>query len=406
EQMPDRSRISTLLEDLNSNKSQERFSGLLTDIPYHAVRNIEPTRETLLIVFNTPSDSEQFQKSGQDVLALLSHEINTPLTVIYGYLNMLRQEQKPSRPLQIMQSNCLKLQNTVDNLILAAESSSREADPVFERTDLCRFISFVLKKFRPSFKDRQLSISFDRSNFRNCSVFIDRRLFYRLLFNAFDNAVKFCTPGGTVEVQLSEPPGLGPVITIKNDCTTCAGIDQNVIFEPFFQVEETSTRIHSGLGLGLHIIRNIITLHKGSCRVSADDRSFSLEITLPVQNQGPLRVLMADDNEATADIFKRIFRDRQDTLFCAASAYEALDILSREDNIDLVFLDINMPGMSGIEAAREIRKSHPWLRICFLTGLGDAGSAKEAIQAGGSDYIVKPFTLDQIISQLEIRESF
>ena len=107
------------------------------------------------------------------------------------------------------------------------------------------------------------------------------------------------------------------------------------------------------------------------------------------------RVLVVDDDPVVGQSFERVLAPKGYAVIHAADGREALDRLVRED-YDLVYTDIKMPGVSGIEVARRIRASHPWMPVVIITGYGTADTAAEARKLGVAAYVEKPLTAEAI----------
>lgn len=110
-------------------------------------------------------------------------------------------------------------------------------------------------------------------------------------------------------------------------------------------------------------------------------------------------ILICDDEEGIRESLRLIFEKEYDLLF-AANGNEAIDILKKND-IDIAIMDIKMPRMDGIETMRKLKEINPDLRILVTSGYKSIETAKEAIAAGASDYMVKPFDRDEILESVK-----
>ncbi len=202
----------------------------------------------------------------------------------------------------------------------------------------------------------------------------------------------------------------------------------NRVFDLFMQVEQTLDRSHGGLGIGLTLVRTLIELHGGS--VSAESAGagqgseFTIKLPLSAEPSTPamttpakpiesaplpeLNVLVVDDIQASAKTLVLMLKavgQKADAIFDGRSAITKIS----EGNFDIVFLDIAMPGMDGLEVARELRKNPRLqsLTLVALTGFGQEEDRQRSIQAGFTEHLVKPTSLElltAVISRVAARK--
>ncbi len=113
----------------------------------------------------------------------------------------------------------------------------------------------------------------------------------------------------------------------------------------------------------------------------------------------PTKVLIVDDEQDFVEMFSMRLQEAGEKIFTAFSGQEGLDKLAQE-RIDVVILDIKMPGMDGIETLKEIKKKYPLVEVILLTGHGTAETAVEGMKVGAFDYLMKPADFDDITAKL------
>lgn len=116
-----------------------------------------------------------------------------------------------------------------------------------------------------------------------------------------------------------------------------------------------------------------------------------------------MRVLVVDDSKATRSIIKRMLAEGRDVTE-ADSAEEALVLLAEADPIDVILVDWHMPGMSGVDFIREVRRhaAYDAIRLLMVTSESDVRSVLEALQAGADEYIMKPFSKEGLLEKMEL----
>ncbi|MEW6532485.1 MAG: response regulator [Thermodesulfobacteriota bacterium] len=117
------------------------------------------------------------------------------------------------------------------------------------------------------------------------------------------------------------------------------------------------------------------------------------------------RVLLVDDESAFVEALSRRLAKREFNVFAALSGPEALEKLKQESHIDVVVLDVKMPGMDGIETLRAIKAAHPLVEVIMLTGHATVESAIEGMKQGALDYLMKPCEMDVLVAKVKEAKS-
>jgi CheY-like chemotaxis protein len=182
------------------------------------------------------------------------------------------------------------------------------------------------------------------------------------------------------------------------------------MFEPFF----TTKGLGEGTGIGLAIVYGIVKNHGGHITCSSEPEAGTIfKIYLPaiehkVQFEkqpepellegGTETILLVDDEEFILDLGKQIFARCGYTVFTALDGETALEFYRKQQgNIDLVILDLVMPGMSGRECLEGLRNINPKAKVVITSGYSDTGPMKEAIEAGAKSFIGKPYEMKQLL---------
>ena len=186
---------------------------------------------------------------------------------------------------------------------------------------------------------------------------------------------------------------------------------QEHIFEPFFTTKETG----KGTGLGLAMVYGIVKSHSGyiTCE-SEPDRGTSFKIYFPVieketatrgkeEAEGPLEggseaILLVDDEENIRQLGKEVLTSYGYTVMTAPDGESALELYRKEyDQIDLIILDLSMPGMGGKKCLKELVKINPQAKVIIASGYSVNGPTKETIEAGAKAFVGKPYEVNQIL---------
>jgi two-component system cell cycle sensor histidine kinase/response regulator CckA len=234
-------------------------------------------------------------------------------------------------------------------------------------------------------------------------------------------------PGGgklQVKVSLVNPPaelGLAPERpwALLEVADTGLGMDAETkdhIFEPFF----TTKREGAGFGIGLSTVRDIVKLHGGRITLDSernggttfrlyfpmvDVQSFAttgeraVPAEQPRQSDGPLSILLVDDEQLLRRSFGRLLRQRGFRVAEAAGGAEALSLYAAE-RYDLVILDLDMPGMTGETAQLELLRHDPSARIMFASGHADPKREQLVRERGARAFLQKPYEIETLVSTI------
>jgi len=368
----------------------------------------------------TQSAIEHVRHHHKLFIAMMSHEVRTPLHGLMSTLSLLREEEKLStegeRQLAIARTSAralLKIANDILDLSrIEAGGFSFENKPFNPR----RLVDEIIAEFLATAQAQKLELSARTTDNVPATLVGDRDRIYQIVSNLVSNAVKF-TPSGRVTVRVAYDDG---VLTI-DVVDTGAGIPaekRETIFDSFVQADVAQSRRFSGSGLGLTISRHLAQAMGGSLRLHATGRSgstFRLQIALErsteeaveeqsarILTQPTGHILVVEDNDVNQYVARVMLENLGCTVTVAENGAVALDA-ARRDRFDLVLMDCELPVMDGYEASARLR-SELGLNIPIIAMTANALPAdrERARQAGMNDYLTKPFTksaLSRLLNQ-------
>jgi two-component system CheB/CheR fusion protein len=364
-------------------------------------------------------------------LANMSHEIRTPMTGIMACVQFLEdtdmtaEQRECLEAIRLSSGGLLSLIN--DMLDLSKIESGRI---VLEKSgfSLRSSIGEVVRSQFSLIRSKGLGIDTDIPPSVPDDLIGDQIRLKQILLNLLGNAVKFTSRGGIrITVECLERHG-GTVLLRIGVTDTGIGISpeqMETIFKPFVQGDSSDTRKYGGTGLGLTICTRFVELMGGKMWVeSAEgagstfyvqvpfsvDRAVSrsgergIRKTAPPPWEGPsLRILLADDQEINLLATARLLERRGHTVVLARDGEEALRKW-RENEPDTMLVDIQMPGMTGIEVARTIRDSEretgAHVPIIALTGRAFREEREDILNSGFDGYMAKPFEIGALLDEL------
>lgn len=367
-------------------------------------------------------------------LSNVSHEIRTPLNGISGTLHLLKNcggdAARQKEYLCRMEDSVQQLTDIVNDVLDMAKIESGSAEVHAERFDLRELCEKTSHVFDAAVQEKGIGLCVDLSGLKNCFYVGDAKKIQQIMTNLLSNAVKF-TIHGTVTLSVSDD---GDKIRILVRDTGCGMKKefQEIIFQPFTQEDTTYGRTQTGTGLGMAIISELVQLLNGAISVqSIPDKGTTFTVELPLhadadqnvpaapspQQQvdlGGIRILMAEDNAINSMIAEELLTQAGAQVKTVENGRQAVDYFLDPDAepVDLILMDIRMPVMDGLEAARRIRASaHPRAKdipILALTANGLEEDNKEILDAGMNKRLSKPLSVsllyESILSYIKGKE--
>jgi PAS domain S-box-containing protein len=351
-----------------------------------------------------------------EFLAILAHELRNPLAPIRTSLEIMKRtksQETTEEAKAVIERQTNQLVHLVDDLLDVSRISRGTIRLQKERLELREVIELALESSRPQLEEKEhhLQVSLP---FKKIELYGDKTRLAQVFLNLLNNAAKYTDPRGEIALTASlEPPNV--VIRVKD---TGLGIPPQklpTLFELFTRLERDVSR--EGLGIGLSLVKRLVEMHGGSIEAysAGEGQGSEFTVRLPVnghgesteqnrptsksQNQGEQkrRVLLIDDYEPNRKTIARLLKVLGHEVVTASGGEEGLEQCERF-NPEVVLLDLNMPGMSGLEVAKRIR-AVPKLRqlkLIALTGYGQEQDKERTLQAGFDAHLVKPVDVAEL----------
>ena len=374
--------------------------------------------------------AEDASRSKTEFLANMSHEIRTPLNGVLGMLQLL-ESSRPNAEQREYVETAIRSTNRLTRLLSDILDLSRiESNKLViqeENFAMDDVRQSILDIFGASAREKGLGLEVRMDPRIPAHLFGDEARLRQILFNLVGNAIKF-TPNGLVNVNmaLASIPRIFPCLVRCTVVDTGVGIPSERlkdIFEPFIQVDGSSVRTHQGAGLGLSIVRRLVDLMHGQIGIeSTPGEGTSVTVTLPFgmglapvrarrsvaeEHVDGCRVLLVEDDAVNRMAMERILDKLGCVVVGAGNGREALDALGQE-KFDIVFMDVQMPVMDGMEATRIIREELGLaVPVVAMTAYAMAGDRERFLRCGMDDYVSKPVDmarLRQVVASILSRE--
>lgn len=386
-----------------------------------------------------------------EFLANMSHELRTPLNTILGLAEALQEEvygnlvARQVRALNNIQESGRHLLALINDVLdvskVEAGKLTLEPGPVAVDSLCQSSVNFIAQVAIQ--KQLTVNVAVDP---QVKLVFGDERRLKQILVNLLSNAVKFTPKGGTIGLDVVGLPAQDVVQFIVWDSGIGIAIeDMPRLFKPFVQLDSRLTRQHEGTGLGLTLVHRMVDLHGGSIAVTSEvgqGSRFTVSLPwhirtlaqLPMLTKseavvplllaavdappadgahttrpitaawldGQICILLVEDNETNIGTFRDYLTAKGYRIAVARSGLEALARLE-EVTPDLILMDVQMPGMDGLEVAKRIRggQTATTVPIVALTALAMPGDRERCLTAGMNDYLSKPVSLGHLLDVIE-----
>jgi len=372
--------------------------------------------------------AEAASNAKSEFMANVSHEIRTPLHGVLGMLQLLQ-----TTPLDLEQTDYVDkaaysargLLSVINDILDFAKIESGTLELVEEVFDPAQLVRACAAVFDDQARRKGLSLTVRQDPDLPKRILGDPGKIRQILFNLLGNAVKFTEKGGVTLEVAGLKQARGRCVLLLSVTDSGVGIPeerQGDMFEPFTQAEPAFTKRFAGTGLGLAIVRRLVAFMDGGITLESavgQGTSISLALRLdqperpgaavPGRRKNPpklrsLRLLLAEDNLISQLAAKSFLQRAGHEVQTAINGQEALAHLEAH-SFDAVLMDIQMPLMDGVEAARRIR-SHdgslydPGIPIIALTAYAQQSEHKVFLEAGMNAAISKPLELEEILQAL------
>ena len=396
--------------------------GLLAEALDRMARETLQALESLRAARDAAADAS---RTKSEFLANMSHEIRTPLNGVTGMLQLLQSvssSAEQDRYIEMAMRSTNRLSRLLSDILDLSRIESRKLairEEVFAVAELAQGIRDI---FEGQARDKGLQLEIRVDPEVGSHLLGDEARLRQILFNLVGNAIKF-TQAGSVDIGFDRETTVGEAtgrvrFTVRD---TGVGIPRErleEIFEPFAQIENSHVRAHQGAGLGLAIVRRLVDLMGGELSVdSSPGEGTTIRVSLPlspadapgeaaaVVQAGPLRqgmrVLLAEDDAVNRMAMRGLLGKLGCEVSCVGNGQEAVDLLRRQE-ADLVFMDVQMPVMDGIEATRAIRSEFgPSVPVVAMTAYAMLGDRERFLDSGMDDYVSKPVSLEELKRVLE-----
>ena len=404
-------------------------------------QDISDRKEAELKLQQTNEELARATRLKDEFLANMSHELRTPLNTIQGMTEGLQEQvfgEVSTRQLDALQSierSSSHLLELINDILDVAKIEAGQVTIKLAPTGLVGLCESSLAFIKQQAQKKSIRVTLKLQPDLPLVV-VDARRIRQALINLLSNAVKFTPAKGCITLEASvesarESPRIASPpaqlnLTVSDDGIGIAPEEMSQLFQPFVQVDSALNRQYQGTGLGLALVKRIAELHGGNVTLESElGKGSCFTITLPCetiessvpqqshqsapkQSSGQLinhnspRILLVEDNPENILTLSTYLEAKGYQLLYARNGQEAIAQVQTEQP-DIILMDIQMPGMDGLEAMEQIRQNLKLvdIPIIALTALAMRGDRERCLAAGANEYLSKPVKLNQLIETIQ-----
>jgi PAS domain S-box-containing protein len=397
-------------------------------------RDLTERRQVEAELTNAKSAAEKANLAKSDFLSSMSHELRTPLNAILGFAQLMESDSPLPTPTQkesiaqILQAGWY-LRELINEILDLAMIESGRLSWSLEPVSLNDVMLECQTMIEPQAQKRGIRVTFPEVD-RPCFIKADRTRVKQVLINLLSNAIKYNQVGGSVVVECSACAQQRMRVSVKD---TGAGLPPEKLaqlFQPFNRLgQETSAE--EGTGIGLVVTKRLVELMGGAIGVEStigEGSVFWIELVVapapklavgaaesvaPAQPQAqngaaPRTLLYVEDNPANLQLVEQIIARRPDMRLLSAKTGPLGIELARASRPDVILMDINLPGMSGIKAMQILRADTATAHIPVVALSANAipRDIERGLQAGFFRYLTKPIKVDEFMGTLDVALKF
>ena len=364
--------------------------------------------------------AESANRSKDEFLAMLGHELRNPLAPIVTALQLmkLRGGDTLQKERTVIERQIIHLTRLVDDLLDVSRITRGMVELKKERVEMAEVVAKATELSSPLLEQRHQHLAL-RVAAQGLAVDGDPTRLAQVVSNLLTNAAKYTPPAGHIEIAASRVEER-IVLTVRDDGIGIASDMLSRVFELFSQERQSIDRSLGGLGLGLAIARSLVVMHGGSVTASSagHGRGSVFAVDLPAAERlearpaaDPVpeapqaagrerRVLVVDDNLDAAELLAEVLRASGHVVEVAHDGPTALRVASvfRPES---ALLDIGLPVMDGYELARRLHSQLGKVRLIAVTGYGQPADRARAREAGFSAHLIKPVDFEELQRALE-----
>jgi len=369
--------------------------------------------------------AEESDRLKSAFLANMSHEIRSPMNTIIGFSDLLENEdlssEKKLKYINLIRTSGNNLLNIINDIVDISKIEAGQINIKKEKFDLCQILESINKEYSFQFKN----ITEIKFNILKCDedehiiLYSDINRIKQILANLINNAIKF-THKGLIELSYQKTNNK-ITICIKDTGIGLTKEQKQFIFSRFRQADEKISREYGGTGLGLTISKNLAEILGGNIYVESElnkGSSFFLELPYNKElvkiepskkiivktkkiNLNKRKILLVEDDMSSALLMIELLEEKGSIVTHCKRGKNAVELFNKNQQFDLILLDIQLPDIDGYEITKQIRTKNKDIPIIAQTAFAMLNEKEQILNSGFNDYLSKPIKKDKLFELLE-----
>lgn len=366
--------------------------------------------------------AEESERLKTSFLASMSHEIRTPMNGIIGFADLLKEnninEEDQKNYIEIIKKSGKRMLNILNNIISISKIDAGVEKVNNDATDINSLLKYIYDFFKIEVENKGLKLILnEKLEKENSLILTDREKIYSILINLVKNSIKYSDKGkiwfGCNKV------GDNLIFYVKDQGVGIPKKDRETIFNIFTQLKNSDGRKKGGIGLGLTISKKYVEMLGGKIWIDTetkkgtkfyfsipyvkvddieDEMEEKLEYTKILKNK---KFLIVENDETSMLLLSTIIKKYGGKVIKVYNGLDAIDICRRNNDIDLIFMDIHIPEINGYETTKEIRLFNNDVIIIAQTAYALEGDESLAKTSGCNEYISKPISIEDVRNIIE-----
>ena len=420
--------------DITSKDEIGELEHSFNDMAYEIKELISKEKNSNILLDIKAKEANAASKAKSDFLASMSHEIRTPLNAILGFIDLLKENETDEDKieyLKVINNSGYNLLSIINDILDYSKVESNKLSIEYKKVNPYEKFVNISKQFHANAKNKNIELNTYISSDLSQCIQIDILRVNQVISNLLSNAIKFTPENGEIKLNIDYEETINSIlVSVEDNGIGVSREKQKIIFNPFEQADNSTTRKYGGTGLGLTISSKLVGLMGGELKLDSTkldgarfyfniplkvcescivpnlikNKSNNQNITKEIQSDNNI-ILIVEDNKSNQMYMKVLMKKLSLEYKIVNNGLESVEIYKKE-KFNLILMDENMPIMSGSEATKKIREiekqSGEHIPIIALTANALSGDKKRFLEVGMDDYLSKPLKksdLNEILSK-------